>query len=58
MNKTQSPCLTCTRVKNPGSCENKTCRVWSEWFLTRWGYIHDFYKACADKKGEEDELEK
>lgn len=33
---TASPCLTCTRVKNPGDCENKNCKVWQKWFLARW----------------------
>ena len=31
-----SPCLTCTRVKNPQSCENKACNDWQCWFLDRW----------------------
>ncbi len=59
MNKNvQSPCLTCTRVKNPGDCENKNCRVWSDWFLSRWSQIHGFYEKYGQEKGAENELEK
>ncbi len=36
MNGTKSPCLTCTRVKNPADCENKNCRVWRAWFAESW----------------------
>lgn len=38
----KSPCLTCTRVKNPGDCENKNCRVWREWFLTSWDSVRNY----------------
>ena len=31
-----SPCLTCTRVKDPKNCENKTCKPWQAWFLAWW----------------------
>ncbi len=31
-----SPCLRCTRVKNPRGCENKECQVWRNWFVSRW----------------------
>ena len=44
----QSPCLTCTRVKNPGDCENKCCRVWGNWFLRRWRMIHGYYKKYGN----------
>lgn len=32
----QSPCLTCTRVKDPKNCEKKTCHEWSTWFIRKW----------------------
>lgn len=35
-NKNQSPCLTCTKVKDPSDCENKSCKAWKEWWLKRW----------------------
>lgn len=31
-----SPCLSCTRVKDPRLCENKECRVWRKWFVEKW----------------------
>ena len=34
--KKESPCRTCTRVKNPEACCNKSCSDWIEWFLSRW----------------------
>lgn len=37
-----SPCLTCTRVRDPRECENKNCRVWRQWFLERWEQIHSY----------------
>ena len=36
MSKMNSPCLTCTRVKNPQDCENKNCGDWRRWFIARW----------------------
>lgn len=37
-NKTErkSPCLACTRVKDPEECENKQCKAWRDWFIRRW----------------------
>ena len=34
-----SPCLRCTRVKDPRSCENKNCQVWQRWFINRWDLL-------------------
>ena len=31
-----SPCFTCTRVRDPENCENKLCKDWQSWFLQRW----------------------
>lgn len=52
MKKEASPCLTCSRVKDPGNCENKCCRVWGEWFLRQWEMIHGFYEKYAQKEEE------
>ena len=30
------PCLRCTRVKDPGNCENKNCKQWRGWFIDAW----------------------
>lgn len=36
MFRLNSPCATCTRVRDPQNCENKTCKDWQAWFLDRW----------------------
>ena len=51
-----SPCLTCTRVKNPQSCENKACKEWQSWFVDRWDsmrrYVRDeIRKAPLEESG-------
>lgn len=40
--RSPSPCLRCTRVKNPRSCDNKQCEPWRAWFLSRWALIHAY----------------
>ena len=42
-----SPCLGCTRVSDPGDCENKTCKAWKAWFLRRWAGIHAYGRRCG-----------
>ena len=37
----ESPCLTCTRVKDPANCENKNCQAWKAWFLKKWNELHN-----------------
>ena len=37
-----SPCLSCTRVRNPRACDDKTCKAWQAWFLSRWELIHRY----------------
>ena len=32
----KSPCLTCTRVKDPQNCENKVCKEWRGWYIEKW----------------------
>lgn len=57
-NKNQSPCATCTRVKDPSDCENKNCKVWKEWFLRRWKEIHGYssrYSCSAKMDGGNEE---
>ena len=43
--KDPSPCLTCRRVADPQSCDNKCCMLWRKWFLRRWALIHNYRKA-------------
>ena len=38
---TNSPCLTCNRVRDPKNCENKTCRDWQAWFIHHWESMRD-----------------
>ncbi len=44
-----SPCLICTRVKDPENCENKHCKVWRAWFLRRWSLIHRFPREAMEQ---------
>lgn len=37
------PCKTCTRVKYPESCENKSCWEWKQWFIDRWEEMRRYY---------------
>lgn len=34
-----SPCMSCTRVRNPRQCENKECKVWQDWFIGNWNQL-------------------
>ena len=43
-----SPCLTCTRVRNPGNCENKTCKEWRAWFIDRWETMRKNVRKSVD----------
>lgn len=36
-----SPCICCTRVKDPRDCENKNCQVWRRWFIARWEALRE-----------------
>ena len=49
MDNKQSPCKSCTRVKDPLNCENKNCATWREWFSARWKLINDYYRKYHDK---------
>lgn len=40
-NRKKSPCLTCTKVVDPQSCEIKQCGDWRAWFVTRWDTLTD-----------------
>lgn len=51
-NERQSPCLTCTKVKDPPNCENKLCKDWKAWFLRRWAEIYGYSRRynCGERK--------
>lgn len=44
-----NPCLYCTRVKDPGNCENKNCKTWQKWFLARWELIRGYPRQAMDQ---------
>ena len=44
-----SPCLTCTRVKDPKNCENKTCKDWQAWFIDRWESMRENLRAQMEE---------
>ena len=46
-----SPCVNCTRVANPGDCENKNCKLWKTWFLRRWAAIYGYGRRHGLGKG-------
>jgi hypothetical protein len=31
-----SPCLACTRVKDPKECRKVNCAEWSKWWREKW----------------------
>lgn len=51
-----SPCLTCTRVKDPKNCESKVCKDWQAWFISRWDAMRERIRdeitnAAAEEHG-------
>ena len=47
-----SPCLNCTRVKDPKNCENKACKDWQAWFIDRWESMRDAVRAEMEQTQE------
>ena len=43
-----SPCQGCTRVKDPGNCENKNCSHWRKWFLKQWDLLRGYPRRQMD----------
>lgn len=46
----KSPCLSCTRVKDPSNCENKMCVKWRTWFLSEWKQMRAKYIGYIRKE--------
>lgn len=44
-----NPCALCTQVKDPENCENKNCKVWQKWFLSRWELIRGYPRQAMDQ---------
>lgn len=40
-----SPCVHCTRVRDPKNCENKGCKDWQAWFIDRWEAMREHVRA-------------
>lgn len=47
--KAPSPCLTCTRVRDPQNCDNKLCQPWRQWFRRRWDMIHRYPREQIER---------
>lgn len=52
MEKKVSPCLSCTRVKDPRDCENKNCQLWRRWFIGRWEALRADARAGMEQPPE------
>ena len=49
-----SPCLTCSRVRDPINCENKLCKDWQAWFIARWEEMRaNVFAQVRQQKAEE-----
>jgi len=44
-----SPCVSCARVPDPDSCENKNCQLWRKWFAARWELLHEYPRRQMDQ---------
>lgn len=47
----ESPCRGCIRVRDPANCENKTCKEWQAWFISRWEDMRAGVRKYAHGKG-------
>lgn len=50
----KSPCLQCTRVRDPKNCENKLCKDWQAWFIDRWESMRDFVRTEMEQAPTQD----
>lgn len=41
---TANPCLSCTMVADPESCQNKNCAIWQQWFISRWDRMRQAHR--------------
>ena len=47
----ESPCLGCCRVPEPADCENKACKLWQAWFVSRWERLRRYPRLAMDLPG-------
>lgn len=45
-----SPCMRCTRVKDPRQCENKNCTLWRQWFVEKWDAMRAAPRLAVEHK--------
>ena len=45
------PCRGCKRVRDPVNCENKACKDWKAWFISRWEAMRASIREQAHGKG-------
>lgn len=45
-----SPCMSCTRVRDPRACENKRCRAWRVWFVKKWNVMRLQPRLAMEKR--------
>ena len=45
-----SPCMGCTRVRDPRACENKHCQPWQNWFISRWNAMRRAVRMEMEKQ--------
>lgn len=50
VNNYPSPCLSCNRVADPFDCDNKNCKLWQKWFLTRWDMIRAYPRQAMQSQ--------
>lgn len=48
MMKRSSPCLRCSRVADPATCEDKSCQLWRQWFIERWDALRHQPKEAME----------
>lgn len=46
----ECPCPKCTKHRDFINCENKTCKEWKEWFISRWETMRYYLKMSYKKE--------
>lgn len=49
-----SPCLECSRVRDPQACENKLCKDWQAWFIDCWEAMRRNVRAQMEESTTQD----
>lgn len=43
------PCCRCTKVADPGCCENAGCTLWQDYFIKRWNQMRENCRKQMDR---------